>query len=255
MRIKTFFICLFLLISNEIIATPSGLFWTPCSTSVLPEGMGHIDDDNFFTVFNRRGRGSIFAPDIGFLLGFFNWNDVAFEAGIDYLGGRDDPIYFNAKLGIEENKLFNYAPTMSIGILNVGTRKSGFGRTNQDILDIVVGKTLPSAIGGKLYLGGFSGRRAMGKNRQGFMVGYINSFCPARTCDGKEYFKWAFAADYATGKNTLGGGGFSFLYYFTPYISIQSGPVFFNSAKINGTWKWSVQIDISFQAFDKKLLS
>jgi hypothetical protein len=38
--------------------------------------------------------------------------------------------------------------------------------------------------------------------------------------------------------------------YFTPDISILTGPVWFNSRKIHGDWKWSVQIDISFSVFE-----
>jgi len=53
-------------------------------------------------------------------------------------------------------------------------------------------------------------------------------------------------------KNTIGGGGVGIYYYFKPGISIPTGPVWFNSAKINVNWKWSVQIDISFAVFDTK---
>lgn len=233
-------------------STPSSVFWTYCTTDVYSTGTGHIDADNYFTVFNERGHGSSFSPDIGFEFGAFSWDDLAFETGIDYLGGADNPLYFNAGAAVEEDKLFCHAPSFKVGIFNVGIQYQGGGRTNQNIVDIIAGKSLPDWLGGKFYVGGFSGTRAIGKNRQGFMVAYTRSFCPAKYCGDKDYYKWVFCADYASGKNTIGGGGFGLYYYFTPDISILTGPVWFNSAKINGNWKWSVQIDISFSIFEKK---
>ncbi len=175
------------------------------------------------------------------------------EVGIDYLGGTDDPLFFNIGIGLPEDKLFCHAPSFKVGFFNAGTRYHGHGRTNQNIVDLIIGKSLPDWMGGgRLCIGGFSGSRAMGKNRQGFMVSYQHSFCPAKYCDDKDYFKWVLCADYASGKNTIGGGGVGVYYYFTPNISILTGPVLFNSATINGNWKWSVQIDINFSIFDSK---
>ncbi len=241
--------CLLLTTCSLLEAGPTCLFWTNCTTDVLPTGTGDIELYNYFSVFNRRGHGSSFAPDVGFSLGIFSWQEWSAEAGIDYLGGTNDPLFFNAKAGIVENKLFSHAPSFSIGIFNVGTRTRTSGRTNQDIVDIVFGKALPKCIGGTFYVSGFKGNRAMGKNRAGFMVGYTIPWHPAKDCHGTEYEKWAFTADYASGKNTIGGGGFALSHYFNPNICIETGPVWFNSAKINGKWKWSVQIYIHLPIF------
>lgn len=243
---------LFTISCSILEGTPSTVFWTTCTTDVYATGTGHIDADNYFTVFNRRGHGSSFPPNEGFELGIFSWKDLSAEAGFDYLGGTDDPLFFNIGIGLPEDKLFCQAPSFKVGFFNNGTRCHGQGRTNQNIVDVIIGKSLPDWIGGRLCIGGFSGSRSMGKNRQGFMVSYQRSFCPAIYCDDKNYFKWVLCADYASGKNTIGGGGVGIYYYFTPDISILTGPVWFNSTKINGNWKWSVQIDISFSVFDSK---
>jgi hypothetical protein len=232
-------------------ATPTSLFWTNCTTDVQPEGTAHLGVDNYFTVFNRHGHGSAFPPDVGVTLGTFAWNDISMEVGVDYLGGTDDPLYFNSKVGLLEDKLFCHAPSISIGIFNAGTKTHGCNRTNQNIVDIVFGKSLPDIIGGKLYVGAFSGSKVMGK-RQGVMVGYTRSFCQEKYCDQREYDKWAFSADYASGKNTIGGGGFAISYFFTPDIYIETGPVWFNSRQFNGRWKWSIQLDCNLSVFDKK---
>lgn len=247
------FLVLFTISLSQVEATPSSVFWTFCTTDVYSTGTGHIDQDNYFTVFNRRGHGSYFPPDTGFELGIFSWRDLQVEAGVDYLGGTDDPLFFNIGAGIPEDKIFCHAPSFKIGFFNAGTRYHGHNRTNLNIVDIVIGKSLPNWLGGgKFCIGGFSGNRSMGKNRHGFMISYQRSFCTAKDCNDKEYFKWVLCADYASGKNVIGGGGVGIYYYFTPDISILTGPVWFNSAKINGNWKWSVQIDISFSAFVPK---
>lgn len=228
-------------------ATPTSLFWTNCITDVQPAGTGHFGVDNYFTVFNRRGHGQFFNPDIGCEVGLFTWHDISCEIGIDYLGGADDPLLFNGKIGMQEDKLFKHAPSWSLGIFDVGTRANV---TNWNIVDFIIGHSLPNFIGGHLYIGGYAGNKSMGRVRQGFMVGFNHTFCPAKDCCGKDYNKWAIAADYASGKNAIGGGGFAVVYYFSPVVSVETGPVWFNDRKINGRWKWSIQIDIDVSLFE-----
>lgn len=253
MKNQLFLVLFFLTAHFSLEATPSSLFWTVCTTDVYETGIGHTDVDNYFTVFNRRGKGSYFAPDVGLELGLFTISDLSMEAGFDFYGGTDDPLIFNAKIGVKENILFKNAPSASVGIFNVGTRTRAKDRTNQNIVDWIIGKTLPDWIGGgRLFLGVFSGSRAMGKNRQGFMIGYSKSFCEALYCGKTPYFKWQLNCDYASGKNSIGGGSLGIYYFFTPLISIAAGPVFFNDTHFNGKWKWSVQIDISFEVFQPR---
>lgn len=232
-------------------ATPTSLFWTNCITDIEPKDTLHIDVDNYFTVFNRRGHGQSFAPDVGLLYGLA-WGDLKAEVGFDYLGGTDDPLFFNAKIGVDEGILFSKAPAFNVGIFDIGTRTHTHGRTNFNIVDFIFGKSLPDCIGGKLFVAAFSGSRAMGKNRQGFEIGYQRNFCKTKDCNDKEYYKWVLAIDYASGKNIIGGGGIGINYYFTPDIALLTGPVFFNDASLNGTWKWSVQLDIDIPFTCKK---
>lgn len=234
---------------QEIQASPISLFWTNCTTEVVNPGDGRINVDNFFSVFNRRGRGESFNPDVGFSVGLFEWQRVKFEAGIDYLGGADDPLYFNTKGSLGENQLFKHAPSISLGILNVGTRTHTKNRTNQNVLELVIGKTFEHFLVDELYIGGYSGSKALGKTRQGFMIGAIKNFYKTKDCEGREYYRLQLSADWQSGSNFLGGGGASISYYFTPNIYLQTGPVGFNTARYNGSWKWSTQIDITFPLF------
>jgi hypothetical protein len=240
---------------STLYAGPTSLFWTNCTTAVLDTGTLHLNVDNYFSVFNRRGHGESFPPDVGFTYGLFTWNNIKAEAGFDYFGGADNPWTFNSKMGVPENALFCHAPSLSLGMFDIGTRCRGKHATNQNVVDLIIGKSLPDSVGGIFYVAGFSGGRAMGKNRQGFMVGFERTFCPAMYCDGTEYHKLKLEIDYASGKNTIGGGGVGIAYYFTPGITLLTGPVFFNDAKINGSWKWSVQLFINTPLFKGSDLS
>jgi hypothetical protein len=237
-----------LLISTASVwAAPTSEFWTNCTTDVLDTGLLRASEVDYFTVFNKRKHGSQFPINPGLSYGLFAYKDIKCEVGVDYFGGLDDPILFNGKLGIEENKLFawKWTPSFSVGIFNVGTRTRGAGRTNLNIVDIAFGHTLPEAMGGRIFIGAYSGSHALGKNRQGFMVAVDRAFCPTTYYDGTEYNKWWLVADYASGKNFIGGGGIGVFYYFTPLINLATGPVWFNDAHLLGKWKWSVQINLS----------
>jgi hypothetical protein len=80
----------------------------------------------------------------------------------------------------------------------------------------------------------------------GALVGYDYGFWRVRSNAGHEYNKWIFVADYASGRNYMGGGGFGLYYFFTKDISLFNGPVWFNDHVINGQWKWTTQVHINF---------
>lgn len=238
---------LFIFFSGSLLATPTSLFWTVCTTDIEKEGEMLLEIDNYFTVFNRRGRGSFLSPDIGMLFGLFNWNGLGGEAGFDYLGGTDDPLFFNAKIGVQEGWMFESAPGFCVGIFNIGTRSRGNYPTDMNVVDLVFGKTLPCIVGGgQLFLGAFSGSRALRPENQGIMVGYRHGFFQKIDEEsGEKYYPWYFLADWSSGKNVLGGGGFSVQYCFNPDICLQTGPIWFNDTHINGSWKWSVLLGIN----------
>jgi hypothetical protein len=225
--------------SVGLFATPTSIFWTNCTTDVVAANKWHSDLDNYFSVGNRAKNGSSFPPDIGVTYGLPSSHGFGGEIGIDYLGGVSHPWFFNGKVALEEGKLFEKAPSFSVGVFGIGTTHA----TNQEVFDAVVGYTLPQHFG-RIFAGLFHGKRALGKHRSGWMAAYELDFYPAKDDTGKEYNKWEFLADYASGKNAIGGGGFALLYSFTPTVSLLTGPVWFNDTALNGRWKWSVQLNI-----------
>lgn len=233
------------LLWSQLASTPSSLWWTNCTTEIQDYGSTHLGLDDYFTVFNRRGRGEIFNPDVGLTVGVFQFCNVNGEIGIDYLGGADDPIFFNTKFGIDEDKIFPNAPSFSIGMNNIGTRTTSSGRTNYNIINLCMGKSIPGWFGGTLFLGGYRGSKAIGKDNSGFMIGYARLFKPAVSCEGEKYHKWLLGMDYATGKNIQGGGGVGITYFYSPNFSVSTGPVFFNTNRYNGAWKWTIQFDVN----------
>ncbi len=241
---RSFF--LFLIMTPLLQATPTSLFWTNCTTDITPTGTGQFQLNNFFTVCGSGGQGAVLNPDVGITIGLPTWKKITAEVGIDHLGGANYPIYFNGKFGMAENDLYQGALAWNIGLFAVGTRTKTSGKTNQNVLDIIFGKTVPGLMGGRIFFGGYTGSGALKGTKRGVMVGYQRTFCHIKDCNNVEYDRWVFCADWASGKNVIGGGGFALTCNFTPNIGLQTGPVFFNCKKVNGNWKWGFQLVINF---------
>ena len=224
-----------------------------------------------------------FPTDVGVTVGVLPFEKLNLEVGMDGLfpGTRLHPLMqsigksllFNAKLGTPEGAWGSWSPAVNIGIFNVGTKEE---ITNMNIVDIIVGKTLGSF--GRIHGGGYYGNPDSALMREGGckpvassnpanatltcaggtvgeqgklanaggMIGYDYGFWKVKDKEGNEYNKWVFAADYASGKNAIGGGGFGIYHFFNKDISLLTGPVWFNDHVINGQWKWTVQLDINF---------
>ena len=230
-------------------ATPSSTYWTPMTMDIQSYGVLHLGVDNYFTVLRKTDNGgSSFPTDIGLTMGVLPFNKIQMEVGADWLESSDHPFYFNAKIGTPEDSLFNGSPALAIGIFNAGTET---GVTDQDVGYAVIGKTIPWV--GRLSAGPYVGnKKALGAGTGdaetvGFMAAFDHGFMPVKDKAG-EFNRLVVAADYASGNNAIGGGGFGLYYYFTKDISLLTGPVWFNDESINGKWKWTIQLDINLPA-------
>jgi hypothetical protein len=241
----------FVLTASIAHATPSSTYWTPMTLDIQSYGVPHIGVDNYFTVEGKSG-GSVrsFSPDVGVTVGVLPFEKLQMEVGIDYLGGADYPWYFNAKIGSPEDVWFKGSPALQLGIFNVGTKTSGTTRTDFDVAYLVIGKTIEPI--GRFSIGPYIGNHSAlissngDPKNSGFMVAFDHGFIPVKDKDGNvDHNKLVLAADYASGKNAIGGGGVGLYYFFTKDISLLTGPVWFNDQGINGKWKWTVQLDIN----------
>lgn len=229
-------------------ATPSTTYWTPMVMDFQGYLVPHVGIDNYFTYDKtlESGEQGAFPTDIGFTIGLIPSDKIQLEVGVDALYPSDNPYYFNAKLGAPENSLFDGAPALEVGIFNVGTKMDV---TDQDIVYGVIGKTIPLV--GRLSLGPYVGNSKVLLNKDGevantgYMVAFDRGFLPNKDADGIDYNRVVLAADYASGNNVLGGGGFGLYYFFTSKLSLLTGPVWFNEPMINGAWKWTTQLDIN----------
>lgn len=232
---------------NFSYATPSTTYWTPCVIDIQPFKVGHVTYDSYFTVGKKGSHKGDLPTDIGLTYGILPFEKLQMEIGFDLLEPQDDPLYFNAKIGSPENALFKNSPALEAGIFNVGAKKNV---TDYNIVDFITGKTLPFNLG-RLHLGGYTGngktlKSASGKKvPNGYMVAYDYGFFPVKDEKG-EFNKFVFAADYASGKNAIGGGGLGMYVYFTRNIDLLTGPVWFNDHALNGGMKWTMQLDINF---------
>jgi hypothetical protein len=237
------------LLAGTAFATPSTTYWTPMTMDIQSYKVPHLGIDNYFTVTKKADSGEqgAFPTDIGMTMGVLPYEKIQMEVGIDALYPTDYPYFFNAKVGAPEDALFKGAPALQIGIFNAGTKKDV---TNQDIVYGVIGKTIPGV--GRLTAGPYVGNSKVlvdanrDKKNTGYMAAFDHGFKPVKDAAGNEYNKFVFAADYASGKNAIGGGGFGLYYFFTKDISLLAGPVWFNEKAINGAMKWTTQLDINF---------
>jgi len=237
---KVILMGLLALMCIPVFATPSSTFWTPCTLDFQPANLTHITYDNYARFGNPANDGvSQFPTDYG-LTGGKTLGKLAIEYGVDYLAPSAYPLFFNAKIGYPENSLSTSAPAMSLGIFNVGTKS---GVTNQNIVYLVLGKSLPNNLGrlsGSYYTG--NATALGGTDSNGFMIAYDNTLIKYKD----DTPRVVFAADYASGKNAFGGGGLGLYYYFNPKTSLLFGPTWFNDEAINGKMKYSMQLDINF---------
>jgi len=240
------------LLAGTACATPSTTFWTPATTDIQPCKTLHLGVDDYFTVFRKQRNGAgAFPTDLQAEIGILPFDKLQAEIGVDYLEPSDYPFFFNAKLGTPEGALFGGAPALNVGLFNVGTKR---GVTDYDIVDILVGKTIPYF--GRLFVGGYVGNAGTlvssdgSSDNAGVMVAMDHGFLPVKDLPvkdqhGDEFNRLVFAADWASGRNAIGGGGAGLYYYFTKNNSLLTGPVFFNDQGLNGAWKWTTQLDIN----------
>lgn len=241
-------------------ATPSTTYWTPDTSDIQPYNVWHIGEDNYFTL-GRKANKTDLPTDVGLTVGVLPFEKVQMEVGFDWIEPTTDPLYFNLKLGTPEGALFDGSPALNIGIFNAGidrkdATKDGDGRTDYNIVDLIVGKTLPLSLG-RIHVGVYSGNKKVlvdkngDKENTGYMLAWDMGIIRQKEADGGEYHKWVFAADYASGKNAIGGGGVGVYHYFTKNISLLTGPVWFNDPAValgnaNVKWVWTTQLDINY---------
>ncbi len=235
-------------------ATPSTTFWAPSTTAIQPFLTPHLTYDTYFWKGPTAGQAGspVYPITTGLTMGVLPWENLQLELGFDALLPSSDPLLFNAKLGVPEDKLFPFQPSFAIGIFGVGTKASTDTElgTDYNILYAQLQHTIPS-VGGYVSVGGYYGLQDKllkgsdgSTTRAGFMGGFIS---PDINVNLPWLLKMNVAADVQTGKNVFGAAGGGLYFYFTDKVDILTGPVYyFDPASQPGgkQWFWTVQLDI-----------
>jgi hypothetical protein len=226
-------------------ATPSSTFWAPSTPYVQPYGVLHVTYDTYF------GRQASYPIDTGLTMGVIPGKIIQAEVGFDLLyatvangDGLEAPIVLNAKIGAPEDVYFHGQPAWSFGIYGVGFEKDV---NDANALHFMLGKTLAHV--GTPSLGVYYGLnedlfRSLqgGDERFGIMAGWTSPSIDVTYLD-----KIAFCWDIQTGHSAAGATGAAVYAYFTPSISLETGPVFFFEKELQpggSEWMWSVQLDV-----------
>lgn len=232
-------------------ATPSSTVWTNMTLDLQSYGVVHVGVDNYFTVARKTAQGGgSFPTDLGLTVGVLPFEKFQMEVGVDVVEASDNPVYFNLKMGSPEGVLFKGSPALELGLFNVGTKKDV---TDQNVVDLIIGKSFPGV--GRVSVGPYVGNDRVlvgSKGKQdnaGWMAAFDRSFHAAQSADGSEFNRFVVAADYASGKNAIGGGSIGAYYYFTKDISLLLGHVWFNDEGVNGKPKWTIQLDINLPSW------
>ncbi|MFN3551356.1 MAG: hypothetical protein ACK4WJ_06080, partial [Endomicrobiia bacterium] len=134
--IKILIICLIMtgISISFLFATPSTVYWTPCTPYFQPYMKGHITYDTYVRTNNAL------PITYGFTIGVLPSKKFQMEVGYDTMlpvtVDSDEQHFFNAKMGSPESELLPIG--FSIGIFSKGIKTDV---TDYDIYHFNIGKT------------------------------------------------------------------------------------------------------------------
>jgi hypothetical protein len=243
-------------------ATPSTVVWTPATTYTQPYLVPHITYDTYF------GERGMVPTDVGLTVGFIPDNKwVEGEIGVDAFyplfptptgsnAGKYETksaFQFNGKLSLKEGALHEYAPGLSVGIMNVGLTKD---LNDYNIIHADLGKTIGPY--GTVAAGVYTGNDKLlvkvdpnsptgtKKDETGFEASYASPKLNVGLTGLKDV---SLAVDYSSGSSFYGAVAGAVTFYFTDAISLLTGPVYFthkDTAKVayGAQTFWTVQLDV-----------
>ncbi|MEI6564390.1 MAG: hypothetical protein WCO42_08830 [bacterium] len=245
------------------LATPSTQVWIP-STDIQPFNVWHLGLDNYLRASDAghitAGQRDPNIYDAGLTVGILPFDAVKAEVGADYLVNGtsydDNPLYFNAKVGIPEGTFYTNSiglnsPSLAVGGLNFGTnsKKSSATRTDQNIVYGEVGQTVP-AFGaipslGRFSVGYYSGNKdvLLGKDGKAANDGILASW--DRTMSEISDKLW-IAVDYMGGGNFNSGVSLGVSWAFSKSVSVIFGYDMWDKPALAGANTFTTQLDINF---------
>lgn len=228
-------------------ATPSTTFWTPATTYTQPYLVPHLTYDTYVA---EQG---MLANDYGLTMGILPFEKLQAEIGFDvfYPGYTQNGFYLNGKVTLPEGAYASWQPGVSLGIQSVGFRSD---INDYNHLHLTIGKTFAGV--GSFAVGAYHGLTKSlyqlptetKAEQTGFMASYVS---PDIKVGLPGLDKIVLVGDYASGKNYFGGGGVGASLYFTPAISLLTGPVWFPKGAAATDFMWTFQLDVDVELLKK----
>ncbi|MGD0036872.1 MAG: hypothetical protein ABSC53_06235 [Bacteroidota bacterium] len=220
-------------------ATPSTQIWIP-STDIQSFKVWHLGIDNYFYDYKNGTPQSLkaFPTDIGMTVGVLPFTAIQVEVGVDFFVPQLSPLSFNAKIGIPEGTLTDWAPAIAAGGFDFGLQKNV---TDYNILYGVVAKTLP--VVGRLSIGYYSGNSTLlfDQNGNADNTGVLLSWDRQITEISENL--WV-AVDYQGGKSGFGALNIGFAWSFSKNVSVIFARDIFNNNALPSTFTTQLDINI-----------
>ncbi|MBM4396646.1 MAG: hypothetical protein FJ087_13280 [Deltaproteobacteria bacterium] len=228
-------------------ATPSTAFWTPATAYLQPFAVPHVTYDTYF------GEDGAYGIDTGLTMGLIPLDVFQLEFGLDFFYPNDTKaaVQINGKLGIPDGAFGRWSPGITTGVWGIGFEE---GVSDYHVWHAEVGKSfvingIPlGTLAAGAYWGLGSDAVWAGSDGTVRRVGFIGSYTSPDIPIGLTGLeKISFVGDVQTGRNAVGGGGAGIGVFFTPIVSVLTGPVFFfdrDKQPGGSLFLWSVQLDV-----------
>lgn len=196
----------------------------------------HIDIDNYFAVVrntaHRRGSSSAYFQ---LTIGILPFKKLQKEIAADLLESVEYPLYFNARIGMPEDNLFESSHAPQIGVLITGSKTDV---TNQHIVYPATTKATPDIQ--RLPAGPYFGNKNVllakyaDDETPSSMVSFDREFMPEEDSAGNEYNKIVSAGHHVSRSHAISGRLHGFCCCFPKSISFLSSPAQINGGAVNG---------------------
>ncbi len=221
-------------------STPSTQIWIP-STDIQAVGVVHFGHDTYIKTESQNGVTEPTVTNTGLTIGVLPYQNVQMEIGIDYrdTGGEHEyPLYFNTKIGIPENTIFNGSLAIAFGGYDFGTKRDV---TTYNIIFGLVSKNIGKL--GRFSLGYYTGNEDLlvdlngKKDNSGILLSWD------RTMSEISQRLW-LGIDYMGGENVYGALSFGIGWRFASNVSVILGYDIYNESFYKPTA--TIQVDIDF---------
>jgi len=217
-------------------ATPSTIIWIP-SVDFQGYKSFHLGIDNYSIDFKNGVGGTAFPTDLGLTVGVLPGSTLQAEVGVDYFTPLLSPLSLNAKIGVPEGALTDWAPAIAVGGYDFGFLKNS---TDYNIIYGMAGKTFTTI--GRLEAGYFQGNSKLlvDASGHGDNAGILLSW--DRQMPEISENLW-LAIDYQSGKSSFGALSYGFSWNFSKNVSVIFARDVFN-ADIPSAFTMQLDINI-----------